>query len=421
AGQHGKAEFPPHPDRFFQALVAAWGRGGCDPKQRQALEWLEAQSAPTIHASESLDRPTLTVYSPTNDQLKAERNKEWLAASTVPISPTVVYNWSADPPIEIRQSLSDLARSVTYVGRSESLVRASIADPVTPNWIPDDATGNYLMRVSQAGRLADLEAAFQAGLRPQAAGWIGYRHASSTYLTGEWRTLIPFELVGAVDLRHCVRLAKAIRSCLLAACPDPVPEWVSGHSADGDRLRNSHVGIVPLANVGHSHADGRVLGIGILIPTGITAEQQLMAFQDFCREPQALGPQIMLRRAQSANLTLSATRWTTPSRAWGTVTPIACHRWPKRGQVRDIIYRDVQQANLPEPKSITVHATSPVNGGLFGEVEQAPKRFRAHATIEFDQPIAGPICVGAGRYLGLGFCLPVASSAVHSKPSESLA
>ena len=39
-------EWPPHPDRVFQALVAAWGGTGCQQGGAAALRWLESQPAP---------------------------------------------------------------------------------------------------------------------------------------------------------------------------------------------------------------------------------------------------------------------------------------------------------------------------------------------------------------------------------------
>ena len=45
------AEWPPHPGRVFMALAAAYfdGRGGT--LEREALQWLEQQPAPSLHAS----------------------------------------------------------------------------------------------------------------------------------------------------------------------------------------------------------------------------------------------------------------------------------------------------------------------------------------------------------------------------------
>ena len=49
------AEWPPHPERVFSALVQAWGDGGCDAKEREALEWLESLPAPLIEADDFAD------------------------------------------------------------------------------------------------------------------------------------------------------------------------------------------------------------------------------------------------------------------------------------------------------------------------------------------------------------------------------
>ena len=59
---------------------------------------------------------------------------------------------------------------------------------------------------------------------------------------------------------------------------------------------------------------------------------------------------------------------------------------------------------LPEPEKIEVLEVSPLNGGLFEAAFDAPKKYRVHAAIHWSHPIAGPVAIGAGRYLGLGFC-----------------
>ena|SRR5438045_2534219 len=63
-------EWPPHPDRLFQALVAAWGRDEKpDDGERAALEWLE--ELPTegliVSAPKAHRRDVVTVYVPPND------------------------------------------------------------------------------------------------------------------------------------------------------------------------------------------------------------------------------------------------------------------------------------------------------------------------------------------------------------------
>ena len=43
-------EWPPHPDRVFQALVASWGERGGDPDERAALAFLETLGPPELVA-----------------------------------------------------------------------------------------------------------------------------------------------------------------------------------------------------------------------------------------------------------------------------------------------------------------------------------------------------------------------------------
>ena len=61
-------EWPPHPARLFSALVATWADAD-DPDQdeREALEWLESQSPPSICASDAIPRSVLTHFVPVND------------------------------------------------------------------------------------------------------------------------------------------------------------------------------------------------------------------------------------------------------------------------------------------------------------------------------------------------------------------
>ncbi len=61
-------EWPPHPARLFSALVATWAHSDDpDPRERQALEWLESQPPPSIRASEATPRSMATHFVPVND------------------------------------------------------------------------------------------------------------------------------------------------------------------------------------------------------------------------------------------------------------------------------------------------------------------------------------------------------------------
>lgn len=64
----GRPEWPPHPARVFSALVAThFEHESPDPREREALAWLEAQGAPHITASPASERDVVTVFVPVND------------------------------------------------------------------------------------------------------------------------------------------------------------------------------------------------------------------------------------------------------------------------------------------------------------------------------------------------------------------
>lgn len=63
-----RVEWPPHPSRFLSALVSTWAEEDDPPiEEKQALEWLETQPPPTIHAAAASFRTTAPVFVPVND------------------------------------------------------------------------------------------------------------------------------------------------------------------------------------------------------------------------------------------------------------------------------------------------------------------------------------------------------------------
>ena len=62
-----RAEWPPHPDRIFMALAAAWFETGQDVQEGNALHWLEELAPPGICASDRNVRTIATSFVPVND------------------------------------------------------------------------------------------------------------------------------------------------------------------------------------------------------------------------------------------------------------------------------------------------------------------------------------------------------------------
>lgn len=73
------AEWPPHPDRIFMALAAAWFETGQIPREGEALRWLEQLPPPELSVSDAeyrvahkSARPVIT-YVPVNDMSRGRK------------------------------------------------------------------------------------------------------------------------------------------------------------------------------------------------------------------------------------------------------------------------------------------------------------------------------------------------------------
>lgn len=170
-----RAEWPPHPGRVFMALAAAHFQTGDDPKERAALEWLETQSAPQIHASSKMERPVVTHYVPVNDKagpskapiqsapgLTRNRQPRTFARAWLE-NDTVFLVWPDAKPDGHFATLAVLCQKVTRIGHSSSLVQmwaAQDAPHHEPNWIPNEHLAIERFRVFGSGSLKYLERQF---------------------------------------------------------------------------------------------------------------------------------------------------------------------------------------------------------------------------------------------------------------------
>ncbi len=176
-----QAEWPPHPDRVFMALAAAWFETGEDPAEGDALRWLEALPPPAIAASDAHSRATVVSYVPVNDasikrrlpaignlnklkdaglaQLPEYRSRQPRGFPVaIPHNPKVYLIW---PEAELgthRATLERLGAKVTHVGHSASFVQMWLeTKPPPPAWIPATGVARQRLRVTNPGRLQMLE------------------------------------------------------------------------------------------------------------------------------------------------------------------------------------------------------------------------------------------------------------------------
>ena len=241
----------------------------------------------------------------------------------------------------------------------------------------------------------------------------------------------------------------------------PIPGWLSGHETrtEGDAnptsaIRSCHLAIFPLPFVDHPHADGHLLGLGLALPRMKGAGLAATEFRRQWRQAQevlfgekgelflhaadgsweiTLRPESLAGSTKAAIQALIPSRWTQAAKTWRSVTPIILDRHPKPHfnkdpeawvhSCQDILRQSCGRAGWPNPVRIKPTLYSSLNGvppaAAFAPPKSRPglpPRFHLHAEIEFDEPVAGPLLLGSGRYRGYGLMLPASEKPSPAPP-----
>jgi len=510
-----RAEWPPHPARFFSALVAAlYDYEEVRPAERDALLWLELQEAPSLRVdphSKVGRRQVQDVYVPVNDitlggdkaireaedkvakaKTPAARHKVEAALErarreavavdvepsdkavktaaallperrtrqvrtfpvVLPETPTLAFLWPSADPSPHRAALERLCARVTRLGHSSSLVRCSLVDGDLPPTLVPSAEGEVVLRVVGPGQLDRLDRAFEhhqgvqsrvLPARPQRYG-LAFKtaapspQAASVFSSTDW---ILFERVGGSRplASRTTDLARALRGGLIEVHgSQDLPATLSGHAENGP-TEQPHVTFVPLPFIGHEQADGALMGCALVLPRDLPERDRALLLRLVAKWEKERGngrreltlaggtlPPFHIRRVDvSMKAALDPMRWSRSAARFITATPIALDRNP--GNLRSNQDGTARKAALEAEKSISdaclyVVGVRPVSVDVSlapllpgaqhvrdflpwpGRPGRTP-RVRVHADIQFAAPVHGPLLLGAGRYFGLGLCLPV--------------
>ncbi|RIK73873.1 MAG: type I-U CRISPR-associated protein Cas5/Cas6 [Planctomycetota bacterium] len=244
-------------------------------------------------------------------------------------------------------------------------------------------------------------------------------------------------------LESTAQITAALRSLIMSASGvQPVPAWVSGHEPSGEKLASgNHMAFIPLAFAGRpwipneQFADGHLMGLGILLPRDVTHRERARVLGPILFDPTTSQPKpltVTLGRAGVWTLvrdtgltpkrTLDATTYTAPSRSWASVTPVVLDRMPKTDRVKDpvgwraevagIVTQSCGRVGLPTPIAVRVEKTPFFMGSLRampgqgGFPQLRVDKFQVHLAIDFEEPAAGPVLLGAGRFRGYGLMRP---------------
>lgn len=404
-------------------------------------------------------------YDQAREMLPDRRGRQpRMMPALVPHVPRVRYSWpAADPSAEVKISLCELVRRLVRLGHSSSLVACRVlegagtpvsetneTDAPVKRWRPTAGQG-ISMRIASAGQLERLEGAFEKhrGVEPRVLPAVHQtyeldgpeeRAKPGTSVFGEW--IVLREIAGDNGRRIGLKLSKteditrALRGALLSHAGDNIPAILSGHDESGRPLERPHVAYIPLADIGSPYASGSVLGVAILLPRVIESEERRALLRAIGRFEES-GLRLTLGRAGVLELerlidadprrTLDPNWWTRPARRWGSVTPVALDRNPGNlyssdpkelaaaaSNAEETVMRACERVGLPAPRWVEI-----VRRSLFDAAPAArnympfPRksangkglsRVCVHIEMCFEEPVAGPVLIGAGRYFGMGLC-----------------
>lgn len=483
-----RPEFPPHFGRVFMAMAATHFETRGNEEERKALEWLETAGAPSINASDGNARSFVETYVPVNDKHGGivGRSRQPRSFPTVrPDRPFVYLIWDSKVPEHLRDGLQRLCGKVTRIGHSSSLVQMWVVDDaatIEPEWQPSNDAFERQMRVAEPGTLAYLERAFNAkeieeyfqlsealatakgkqknglkkqiaerfpegmpeSLKPTLTRWQGYARAGKQQIHAQvWRGPFDPKLIvltrkaeqRVLGLEATLQLTSALRDAAMKAAGENVPEWLSGHQADGSPTLKPHAAFFPLPFVGAKYADGHVMGLAMAIPRELDPQSEIretalgrvigpLLFRDTGEEKvirlwrnNAWKWEAEREKREYPPVTLRAKTWIGPAYEWASVTPVVLHHYPKRKRGSDIeriLLQAFESAGLPSPIEMRVQPVSVFEGA--GHVRSMPDfteggqklcRYQVHVAVKFPVPVEGPALIGRGRFRGYGLLRPV--------------
>ena len=371
--------------------------------------------------------------------------------TVIPGTPVVRYEWDVEDFAEV-EALDAVLGRVHRLGHSSSFVSCSVnqveaaasADEVRAWFTPSsgDRSGAVL-RVPGPGmtrRLIDAFAVHQASesrVTPSAVATYVRESGVDREVTsvhGGAVIVIPFGPKTRPPLNRVVELTAALRGALMKFSPEqPAPEILTGHRS-GDRptpmAEATHAAFIGLPSVAFEHADGRLHGIALVLPRDASPDDEALV-RAAVRMWRQSGGQLFTgtrniripSRVENVGYSASSSRWTQSALRWATATPIVLDRFPKGKHALsiagEVIARSCEHLGLPIPISVRVSNDPVIVGsrpvrGFPAFSTPLGNRPAVHALITFGELVRGPVLIGAGRYLGMGLCVPISEQSDQS-------
>ncbi|HOI53944.1 MAG TPA: type I-U CRISPR-associated protein Csb2 [Phycisphaerae bacterium] len=463
-GDGGRREWPPSPMRLFSALVAGAKPHWC-ARWKQAFQWLEQQQPPTIYVPDKQDGAELLTYVPNNNSDTIRDPAKLRAAKPIRPTligqpPVVRYCWQVGlDDREQAEAMIQVARHIRALGWGIDMAvghggwhDAVPTDPRLRCWrvLPRDIGGGVSLRVPAPGSLKSLEAAYALSLKridpngiiydqPAAPVFEMRAYASSLARPfcalalqtpdGEVAAFRPRQIKALVAMIRHAGASGAVRRAVdhlngsrPPNAPINVDQAILGHPPDAPGPRLS---VLPLPSVGHRHSDGLIRRVILAEPfggDGALCRLLWQALPDMVLRP-ASGDEDLPGETFMTQLSPNDRflRYYAPThrsaRVWASVTPVLLPGYDDRRQHRgnhlkrlarseQLLCKALSQAGLDIPARMEMTRVPWWPGSLHARdytVREKLQHYpRYHVRLSFDEPISGPLAVGAGRHTGFG-------------------
>ena len=262
--------------------------------------------------------------------------------SATPEWPTVGFVWTdAEPPDAVRASLAALLGRLVRLGHSSSLVRGSALAPHeaaalasrTSRYEPDEGDGDLSIRWVGPGQAEQLIQAFELHRETEPrvlpARFVRYREGERYRALPSLRGVLSDDVIVFARTRgprlpiiSVAGLSRQFRRALMSVADEPIHEVLSGHQAAGAASEAAHLAVVPLPVVAGQHADGAILGLGLVLPRELDENARRAVMRAIGRlEEQgrevggANAPAVTLLLGQAGELELQRVAWGEDRRA----------------------------------------------------------------------------------------------------------
>jgi len=465
-GDYEQSEWPPSPMRLFQALLAGSRTGCRERKwseiKADAFRWLESLDPPEIIAPRGREGSAYRLFVPNNDldkvaaywrqhkeppenkQLAAFKSSKDVRSQLLLDGDTLHYLWSIEsddgvggfPHADVicRQANHLLALGWgidQVVGAGKIIGEADAVALRGQRWQPwvGHRTGMRRLRVPICGSLDDLEKVHQTFIKRLADGIYHPPIKPNKFETYDYipKTMFPprpyaaFELPEGVAFRQVdvAKVAAMLRSLTIRCAkgdtqkfPGGSETYVAGH-AGTENQTPPRFSYLPLPTIGHENADGMIRRLLVAEPIGGSgvyrcwAENRLrnsvLRDEDGNEWGALLDP---WRPASEAIIR----RYVDSASTWCTVTPVVLPGFDdgKLIKAERLFFKALRQAGIPVDAiaDLTLRKAPFWPGSHTPRLYYRPKyltdRASWHVRIRFQEPVAGPIAIGAGRHCGLG-------------------